>query len=291
MKGPDFLGFFAASAVVALAGAWWLRRYLSLPGGGAEGITLASSYDAAMLAGGPERAFVAAVARLVQLGVIAARDGRLFRSDQPAPADLSVLERTIVGQCTATGTPSRDVYAAASDALDSIQAGLAERGLAVDGSIRAQAHLVPLAVALAVPAIGVAKIWVGMMRNRPVGFLCVLELIVVALALALFLRKPLASRRGLAVLRKLKEEYAGLKSDGPGLLQRSDADSYLPLAVGLFGTAMLADTALAGVDRKMWNMPGDGSSGTSCSTSSDSSSGGGDSGGSGCGGCWGGGGD
>ncbi len=285
LRGPDFLGFFLIAAPMGLAAAVALRRYLSVPGGEATGVMVRDSYEAALLAGGPNRAFVAAVTHLVQRGLLLVGPRKLVRTTKPLPDDLVLLERAIVDHCETRGTPARKVRAATDDALNSIRDALGERGLVVHGAIRAQAHLLPLAVALLLPLLGAVKIWIGWAHSRPVGYLVALELIVVVVTALLFLPRPHASRRGRAVLQRMRAANAVLKTSGPSLLQRPDADYSLPLAVGLFGTAVLANTAIAGVHEKMWNA-GDGSGSGGCSSSDSGgggSCGGGD--GGGCGGC------
>ena len=251
-------------------------------GGGAEGITVRDGYGAAMLGGGPDRAFLAAVAQLSQRELIAVADGEIVRLATPRPGDLVLLERAIVNNCQKNGTRLGDVRRGAKAALASIRQRLAERELVVDGATRFQAHMVPLTVALFIPAAGAAKIWIGLTRSRPEGFLVVLEFIALGLALYFFVPPPALSRRGRVVLQKLREEHKSLQNQGEALVGGEVPTVSLPLAVGLFGATVLGSTALAGMEREMFPRKSERSNDGGSATDGGDSGGGGD---GGCGGC------
>jgi hypothetical protein len=125
----------------------------------------------------------------------------------------------------------------------------------------------------------------------------VLTLLALVVALVAFARRVGRTRRGDAVLERLRAEHARLSALGNGALDTPTGAGQLPLAVGLFGLGVLSGTALAGVSDqfKPIRQAGSGSETSDYGTTSGDSSGGGDSGGgdggsSGCGGCGGGGG-
>jgi uncharacterized membrane protein YgcG len=130
---------------------------------------------------------------------------------------------------------------------------------------------------------GLAKIVIGVQRDRPVTALAILCAIVAVVALVYWLgSSAVPTRAGKIALERQRAVHRAEKS-GRGI-------GDIGLAVALGGTALLADTALAGY-HQMRAPPTSSSSDSSSSSSSDSSSDSGDSGGgSSCGGCGGGGG-
>lgn len=169
--------------------------------------------------------------------------------------------------------------------LEPIRQNLMLRGLMLDEEgARGRARRAALPVLL-VLTLGVAKVVVGVARDRPVGFLVFLCLVML---IALFVYLRTGSRitpAGQKALRRARIEHAAAI--------RAPRSQDMAIAVALLGTAALAGTAYAAYHQARVP-PGDsGSSGSDSggSSNSDSSSGGGDSGGSsGCGGCGGGGG-
>jgi uncharacterized membrane protein YgcG len=128
---------------------------------------------------------------------------------------------------------------------------------------------------------------VGLARDKPVGFLVVLSVVMAVFALVMLLARPGRSRHGTAELQRLRAQH-------PPAQQLAARTDQLALAVALGGTAILAGTGLAAYhEARAASSSYDSSSGSSSSDSSSSDSGGSssDSGGSsGCGGCGGGGG-
>ena len=135
--------------------------------------------------------------------------------------------------------------------------------------------------ATALLGFGLAKIAIGLQREKPVTMLVILCAVTAISALVQAFRAPRPTRAGeRALARKQAERRA----------QRNAFDD-IGLAVALGGTSLLAGTALAGYHEQ--RTPSSSSSDSSSSSGSDSSSSdsGGSSCGSSCGGCGGGGGD
>jgi uncharacterized protein (TIGR04222 family) len=134
--------------------------------------------------------------------------------------------------------------------------------------------IAPLLVALIAPVLGAIKIAVGIMRDKPVGWLVLFCILAAIVAVRRFGQRPQRSRRGETVLARLRQEHAGVQqgwADGGGR-------SYpVALAIALFGLGVLASSALAQL-----------ADGLQPSSSSDGGGGGGDGGGDGGGGCGGG---
>jgi uncharacterized protein (TIGR04222 family) len=166
---------------------------------------------------------------------------------------------------------------------------LKAQGLMVADAAAGRAVVLPLLIAFGAIAVGVIKICIGAGRGKPIGFLialCVVSLLISLIALA---RRPLRSRKGDAVLEKLKERHIGPRQVGRNI-------SALPAAefasvVGLFGMTALAGTELSDLRRSL--QPPSCSSSIGCGSSCGGGGcgggcGGGGCGGGGCGGCSGG---
>ena len=131
---------------------------------------------------------------------------------------------------------------------------------------------------------GLAKVGVGLYRDRPVGLLVALVIGTFVLGALLEARKPLRTSAGDAALNKLRHSHRRAA--------RAPLPSELALAVALTGGAVLAGTAYAGYGRTIPSgSTGSSGDGGGDSGGSSGDSGGGDSGrgGGGCGGCGGGG--
>jgi uncharacterized membrane protein YgcG len=132
----------------------------------------------------------------------------------------------------------------------------------------------------------VLKIYLGMMRDKPVGFIVVLTILIAIVAVGFAASRPQRSRAGDRALAQLTERHQREV--------RAPRGPEVALAVALVGTSALAGTAWASYHQL--RQPPSSSDGGSSSTDSSSSSSsnndsGSDGGGSGCGGCGGGGGD
>ena len=161
-------------------------------------------------------------------------------------------------------------------------------GLIVATSSAFAAVAAPLAVMVAVIAIGVIKIGVGMTRDRPVGLLVTMCVLDAVLALALFGRPAHRTRGGDAVLRRLRRAADPLRTSARTRSAHLASDD-VARAVALFGVAELSSAdpqlrALAAMMQPAGGGGGDGGSSCGGSSCGGSSCGGG----GGCGGCGGG---
>jgi uncharacterized protein (TIGR04222 family) len=261
-------------------------------------------YEVALLSGA-ETFSNAVVTSLIHRGVFRAESDRLVPSATP-PAQLASLERNVLKATKGqpVGLFGLGSILEAQEAL--LRERLVRKGLLVSEPEALRSRRIRVLVFGAVLALGVAKLVVGLMRDRPVGIL--FDLLVVGLVVGGWTlgrvkrgRTPLGDK----TLAALQKEHQALRttvsSEGSA---RTLSGAELALAVALFGTTALASSArepmrqhlqhLGGADGFTGHTPDFGSTGTS----SVSISGGGDSGGSdsggggggGCGGCGGGGG-
>jgi len=310
LRGPEFLTFYVVFVPAVLAGAAFLRWYLRGPRHAIGVSDLPKDpYTIACLAGGAAAAVTTACVSLAQRGLISARRGGKITLAPPPivePPDLHPLERTIFKGTGYGLEPFQTTRFRAKKATDEIEEKLQESGLYLTPRMRLAANSQALLLALVAPAVGIIKIFVGVARNKPVGFLVALTLLTCIAVFLLFRKRPLRTRLGDAALKLLKKENAGMANPSyfaqtPPLLPND-----LAFAVGLFGIQVLLPTAgynefahLFGPEPFTYSYsgtPGNGSGGNSssgCSSGGGSGCGGGGGGcgsgcGGGCGGCGGG---
>lgn len=289
MRGPDFLGFyvqfFVLGVIVATVLRWKLRRPNDEPR--PEDMKLAP-YEAAYLVGKEEGAVNTAVVLLAQKGYLKAdpeTPGRLipaesadaqFQKPPAHPLERAVLD-IIRGNPAGTGATMGELRGVVKRETEMVADRLTDAGLLQDRQTAKLSRWVPLLVALGIPALGLAKVWVGMLRDRPVGDLIILLFITTIVALIAFARRTFRSRRGDRVLWKLKTEWGPRRNPDP-----AQAGPELAMLVGLFGVSMLAGTAFADMQRTLTPPPGSGADGSSGCGGGCGGDGGG---GGGCGGC------
>ncbi|RYD67173.1 MAG: TIGR04222 domain-containing membrane protein, partial [Verrucomicrobiaceae bacterium] len=252
-------------------------------------------YAISYLAGGPVRMAESALSELLRAGAlqIGAKGKIQATTAAPAASQLHPVEAQLLAQFSPhVGKSFASVQKQLTSLPDVITEDLRERGLILGESTRSSIRNTALTLALLAPGLGLIKLMIGISRDRPVGFLVVGLVITTILAVALFGRKPLRSRLGDNVLRRLKEQYAGYRMTGALEAGSGLSQGALATTVGLFGMSMLANTVHANeyarLRQSYQSSTGDsGSSG--CGSSGDSGSDGGSGCGGGCGGCGGGG--
>jgi uncharacterized protein (TIGR04222 family) len=289
MKGPEFLGFYAILMTVTVLGAL-LLRYVLRPGENAATEPL-DPYQVACLAGGVEGAIQAAAASLVHRGAIevgplsdlgnSSRDIRLSVR-HGSPEDANELEQRIVAACdNSYGSRFGYVCSYAKPAAEKIQHRLEAWGLLVPSDGIQACRWVPALLMLVTVGLGIAKIIVGVQRNRPVNIL-VIMVISFAFAAFCFFKRPHRTHAGSALLKTLKSENSKLR-EKRYLPEHLLGPEQIALTAALFGLPTIAtgEMLLLPDAWKFRNGPpltgSSGCSGGSC--------GGGGCGGGGCGGC------
>lgn len=266
-RGPEFLILFLALWLPALLAGLWLRR-TARDIGPARGRADAP-LEAAVLAGGEVRAFDAASAELLAKDVLQIdADGRLRRGSAELPEDAQLRALALLAQ--REGDPAR-LLKQATPQFRSLRGRLVQRGLLLDREQAWAARLRSALPLLALLGFGIAKIGIGLARERPVALLVLLCALTLIAVLVLLLKSPVRSLAGDAELQRLRGQNA--------TRLRAPRVDDLGLAVALLGTAALSGTAFAAYHTAR-HPPGSSDSG-----SSDSGDGGGGGGGSGCGGC------
>lgn len=266
LRGPEFIGFFSAAWVACMVIAAILRRNArdAPPSASVEAL---DAYETAYLAGGSDLAAHAAIASLVERGVLELdkTSGRLNAMRNPTRG-AHALELELFKECDRHdhGAPP----ARLRSVVDAHSRRLAEKlehgALTVP---RAQSRRW-LQLALLAPAFGAVKIAVGVAYDKPVGILVVLCIASTLIALAVFGKRPVRTTAGDAQLEHLRQR-AGVTDAGTPALPALP----IAVAVGLFGVGILANTALAELGTVLSSRSGSGGCG------------GGGCGGGGCGGC------
>jgi uncharacterized protein (TIGR04222 family) len=201
------------------------------------------------------------------------------------------------------GATSAELLAAARNFGEQIESSLQGRGLMESQQSFATARWAPFTLLTIVFLVGLAKLVVGINRDKPVIFLLIILIVFGIVALG-FLQIPLRTKRGHELLKKLRQQHGRLKSVDLAANQPSSSPQLLPndilLAAGLFGLASLHHPDIALLNKSLKPVSGNYSSGSSCGAAAGCgggcNGGGGDGGGGGfssggCGGCGGGGGD
>lgn len=279
--GPDFISFYLFVATAAIMLAFGLRWYLRQPGSKeTDESNSLNAYEIAYLTGGHNRTVDAAIAKLVYQGHLKLLNNSLELGD-PLPGLSHQLEQKIVQSISISGQPDY-IRQTVKSATKFIEIRLKEGGFLVNAS---QAKIVQrwpsLSMAM-VLLLGIAKIFVGISRQKPIGFLIILCIITAIFALG-FLIKPYRSRYGDSTLNNLQAQYYNLRT--PNILANDD----LALAFGLFGSMVLVDSAFTDLKNLLVPPPstssgGGGDSGGGCGGGGSGCGGGGGCGG-GCGGC------
>ncbi|NVJ21043.1 TIGR04222 domain-containing membrane protein [Myxococcus sp. AM011] len=241
MSGPQFLELFVTLAVLAFLMGHALRLYLRQPGGGPGALPRhLDPYEVAMLAG-PSAVVHAALARLLHAGSIQ-MNGTKLEATGHRQSDAPSIERAVY-RAVADGavTPS-ELLERAEPAIQKLKPALIQRGWLVDDTSATRARWVPTLPCIMVLLLGLAKIAVGLERERPVGFL-VLFCCVTGLGIYFLGKQVWSSRRGASVLATLRRQEQPLRvaagsASSPEVLNSHDVG----IAVALFGLGSVALT-------------------------------------------------
>ncbi|WP_430910594.1 TIGR04222 domain-containing membrane protein [Methylobacterium sp. sgz302541] len=238
-----------------------------------------NTLELAYVAGGADRAADLVALTLLSSGAASVESLEQRIVIDAADAALPPEIRPFL-DCAAGPTPRGAFAKAVKSRLGPMARRLVARGLVPDprlGALLSAIMLSPVAAAL---AFGLAKLVVGLSRDRPVGLLILAMLLLAFAAFMLHRRRPvLRTRAGARALAHSRTRHARAA--------RAPLPAELPLAFALAGIAALeaADPAQAAYLRYM-KSSGAGGSGGGDGGGSGCGSG---SGGSGCGGCGGGG--
>lgn len=264
--GPDFLAFYSVLLVTCVALGFWITANLRPEGRKAS---LDDPEEIALLSGGPQRHALAVLADLYAQGAI----------DKANKAKVCVM-RNRAHTSSAGGAVLRKVgdfslsetMRTLRDHAREIENGLIKRGLMLRRDEALKLRLYSALPFLALFALGLYRQQAGEELGEPTGFLIALLLLTAVLGIVRFTTGNARTQAGNLVLKNWRARSSRLK--------RAPQGDEVPLAVGLFGTAVLAGTPFAHVHAmKQAASGGDGGTGTG-----DGDGDGGGCGG-GCGGC------
>lgn len=274
LHGAAFLQLYAillgAAAIAGLLIPRWLR-----PEGTPQHVTDPDLLG--YLAGGSTRFIDTVIVRMLARGQVAVEGKRKLRILAPAGghgggagAPLMVEQAVLA---LSSPAPWGSVALAVGRHRAQIEQRLIERGLWMDHMALRRLRWLQALPLMLVFAFGAIKWEIGSLRDRPVGFLSLLLVVTIVLALVRFATADPRTRGGLEALAAARSA-----SDR---VRRAPTNDEMALAVALFGTAVLAGSAHHDFHAlRMAAVSGD--AGSSDGGSSD---GGGGCGGGGCGGC------
>ncbi len=292
--GPEFLAFYVALLAIAASAGALLRWFLRLPAD-VDALRLQptlSAYEISYLATDEKGCARASIARLAHAGAlnVDAAKHTLSRGTFNLPADATLTDRYLYAMIPESGDRKvSDLIASANPATRSLPPRVEALGLTASSQSSFLARAVPTILFVFVFAAGVAKIGIGISRERPVAFLVVL-VIVAAIGTVLFAKAIHRTRRGDAFLRRLKDENAALRTQARRRPESLTGDD-LVIALSLFGMDIVMDGPVADVRTALKPKSEATNCGAGCGSYVSSCGGGGGGcgggggGGGGCGGC------
>jgi uncharacterized protein (TIGR04222 family) len=291
LQGAWYLAFLIPTMVAAFALGIVLRNSLKKPGPepGEDAPDLTWE-QAAYLVGGPGRVFAAVLAQLCRDGYLKVSDtGQMVLPTGRDPAGLSPAERAV---CESSPLIKTDPAAlkAVRDRVEDATAGVAV-GLRGVGLVLTPEQARTAAYASAMPLVlvwlvfGLTRLGLGFANGKPVWYLIVTLIVFGIVALLLAVIRPNRTRKGDHALGKLRSARGLLK-----YTQTRERGDEMPLAVALFGTAVLAGSELGDLQQWYPKQTDNTATGGGCGAGCGPGCGGGG-GCGGCGGCGGGGGD
>jgi len=212
LPGPQFLALYIGLAVAAFVLAFGLRRSLRGPADDLPEDPPLHPYEAAHLVGGATQTVNAAVASLIEAEAVTFDEAtQLLTPTGKLPARPHPLEMAVL-DALPSAFKVKDARAAAADEVGRIRAHLEEQGLELTSDQATHARGFPSLLMAAVGVFGLIKIFVGLSRQKPVGFLAIGAVFALVVALITFLKRPHRTLRGDHLLDRLKARHAALRT-------------------------------------------------------------------------------
>ena len=258
--------------------------------------------ETAYLSGGSPRLATAAMARLVEAGAARLSDDKTRLEPTGAvPAGLTPVETCVLEQLPLTprkGAPNASfvsLNAAVGRTFRSRAKSLIDRGLMLSRAAERRSYLLAVApLALVMLLLAFPRLFSGIAKGLPVFFLVLTMALGLIFGLGWIKNAASGQRsaRGEAVLARLRDRHAALKSGVGAGSPELIAGATAGFAVALFGTAALAGSSqaeLMALDNWLPRRTNETTSGCGGGGCGGGSAGGGSGCGGGCGGCGGGG--
>ncbi len=287
LLGPQFLVLYLAVLAMSIALAVAVRDLLESQNY-SDSVSSAQldQYELAMLAGGKEAVFSTAITALSHDGVLALseRAGFIERVNNQRQV-RHPFEEAVINRVSETPKSVYSVYTSMATNLERIAERLGNFGLLTSNLQLTNARLVPaLIVFLPILFLAIPKTFIGIAREKPVGFLFFLTLVQAVIALVFLFRARKTTDAGKVLLERARLTNAALSYNyrsSPKSLNSKD----LALGAALFGSASLLPDVYSQV-RSSLRPPASTASGSGSSCGGGSCGGGGCGGGcGGCGGC------
>ena len=282
LPGPQFLVLYLVVGIAVLV---WLRRaaFGTRDEGPRRRPDLSDPYLIAYLRGGANEAARVACVSLVDRGLLELGANDTLRATAHAQGLRTPLEQKLADVFrTTSAAPGLFAEPGLRASCQRYDETLTELGLLPDAATVA-ARRGRLALALLVlVGLAAAKLYVGVSRGRPIGFLVVLAILLTVIAVKI--HQPRQTGRGQALLADRRLLFKRLK-ERAGSLRPGGAPGDTALLAAVFGLGALPAAGFPWARRIFPRASNH--SGSSCGASCGSSCGGG---GGGCGGCGGGGG-
>ncbi len=260
-SGAEFLQFYAALSVAAVAAAIWLPNWLR-PDGRDQDVR--DEEELAYLAGGAPRHAEAVVAALLAKGALATQGRYKLHATRRSDGETGAA-RVLLAE------PGLLTWDQAGKALRAEVGGLrgrlVERDLVMDGSTLLQMRALSILPLLFVIALGVFRRSAGVGQGEPVGYLTVMLILLGLAVLIRFFAQDPRTRAGREVIATAKERSSRMR--------RAPLTGETGAAVALFGTAVLVGTPLAQLHAMRTASSGDGGGSSSSDGGSDGGGGGG----------------
>ena len=262
--GPDFLAFYVVMLLTCIGLSLWMPTLLRPEGRKAR---IEDPEEIAMLAGGAQRHALAIIADLYVQGALD-KAQKTKASVTRNSADTSSAGAAVLRKVGAFSV--NEAVRTLKDHAKQVQSRLQQRGLLMEIGEMIKLQLLCITPLVALGLLGLYRQQAGEALGEPTGYLVGLLILTAALAFMRFAWSNPRTQGGEEVLKRLREQSSRLK--------RAPNGREVGMAVGLFGTGVLAATPYAHVHAmKQAASSGDAGSG-------DSGDGGGGCGG-GCGGC------
>ena len=267
--GGDFLLFYTLLLGLAVLAAWWMPVPLRAAGRTGESL---DAEDLALLAGGRDRFADSLVADLfVRGGLAEAGSGKLAVAERSLPASPAARVLLTVPSPISLG----EARALLSVHADRATARLERHGLLLRSEDMLRLRLFTLAPFVFLLVLGLYRQRAGSVLGEPTGGLIGLMVVTLVAAIIRYATLDWRTEGGIATINRMRDKAARLRL--------APEPHEAPLAVALFGTAVLVGTPWEQV-HAMRQQSGSGDSGGSSDGGSDSGGDGG-CGGGGCGGC------
>lgn len=280
--GLEFLTFYFLLSIVVVFLASCLRAFLRLPDGNLvqKPVSL-DAYETAYLAEGDNRVVDTAITSLVQKEYVTVHlvPQRILTLNGSVEELSHPVEQAVANAIASDGRIDK-VRSSVTQAIYVIRDRLRQLDLLVSQKQSFKAQTYPAILIASLLGLGITKIFVGISRGKPVGYLFMMCIVVGIIGLGFWLIPTHRSRYGDRVLQDLRTRMRSTIV--------SSTDPQLPLVFALLGMAILPNDMFADLKQVFTPVSSSGGDGGSDGGGGGSDGGGGGCGGGGCGGCGGG---